>query len=230
MYCFALQDECRTQKFMDIVSAVVLQVRIRCSCNFTETNIQNYEFSCRGIENTVVFRAEIIYTSLQQARYRADSLVTLVSAWTQSETSIVVDSTRLDVDPTCPTQLGSFQDDDCVLIMTDTTRPVTVPTKIATNEIEPTGTISTSADTTGTISTSAYTSGTDRTGTVAENVAIVGALGGVLGVVCVLLIICSIFATVFVVQRKRKQTTSRYMYILFKNCVCLSLVSSGIPK
>ena len=218
MYCFALQDERRTEKFMDIVSAVVLQVQTRCLCNFTKTNVRNYEFSCRGIENTVVFRAEIIYTSLQQARYRADSLVTLVSEWTQSAASIVVDSTRLDVDHTCPTQLGSFQDDDCVLIITDTTRSETVPTRITTNEIEPTGTISTSADITG---TSAYTTGTDRTGTVAENVAIVGALGGVVGVVCVLLIICSIFTTVFVVQRKRKQTTSRYIDVF---------VSSGIAK
>ena len=221
MYCFALQDERRTEKFMDIVSAVVLQVQTRCLCNFTKTNVRNYEFSCRGIENTVVFRAEIIYTSLQQARYRADSLVTLVSAWAQSAASIVVDSTRLDVDHTCPTQLGSFQDDDCVLIITDTTRSETVPTRITTNEIEPTGTISTSADITG---TSAYTTGTDRTGTdrtgtVAENVAIVGALGGVVGVVCVLLIICSIFTTVFVVQRKRKQTNSRYMDVFVSSVI-----------
>ena len=106
---------------MDIVSAVVQQVHMRCLCNFTETNIRNYEFSCRSIENTVVFRAAIIYNGSQQGRNRAEDLVTLVSAWAQSETSIVVDSTRLDVDPTCPTQLGSFQDDDCQLVLTDPT-------------------------------------------------------------------------------------------------------------
>ena len=111
----------RTQKFNNIVSAVVQQVQMRCSCNFTETNIQNYEFSCRSIENTVVFRAAITYTGSQQARYRAENLVTLVSGWAQSETSIVVDSTRLVVDPTCPTQLGSFQDGDCQLVLTDPT-------------------------------------------------------------------------------------------------------------
>ena len=43
--------------------------------------------------------------------------MTLVSEWAQSKTSIVVDSTRLDVDPTCPTQLGSFQDGDCQLVI-----------------------------------------------------------------------------------------------------------------
>ena len=167
---------------MEIVSAVVQQAQMRCLCDFTETNIQNYEFSCRSIENTVVFRAQISYTSLQQARYRADSLVTLVSAWAQSGTSIVVDSTRLDIDPTCPTQLGSFEDDDCQLVLTD-----------------PSVTDTTS---------------TDPTGTVGGNVAIVGAIGGVVGVVCVLLIICSIMLIIFVVQRKRKHRTFRYIAVL----------------
>ena len=185
LFVFAfLQDERRAQKFMDIVSAVVQEVQMRCLCNFTETNIQNNEFSCRSIENTVVFRAEIIYTSLQQARYRAENLVTLVSGWAQSGTSIVVDSTRLDVDPACPTQLGSFQGGDCVL--TDT--PATDPT---------------SADTTGTDTTS--------TATVGGNVATFASLGVVVGVVCVLLIICSIIIIIFVVQRKRKHRTFRYI-------------------
>ena len=161
-----MQDDRRAQKFNDVVSAVVQQVQMGCLCNFTETNIQNYEFSCRSTENTVVFRAEIIYTGSQQARYRAENLVALVSGWAQSETSIVVDSTRLDVDPTCPTQLGSFQDGDCEL--------------------------------------------TDPTGTVGGNVATFASLGVVVGVVCVLLIICIIIA-IFVVQRKRKHRIFRYM-------------------
>ena len=152
---------------MDIVSAVVQEVQMRCSCSFTETNIRNNEFSCRSIANTVVFRAEIIYTSLQQARYRAENLVTLVSGWAQSGTSIVVDSTRLDVDHTCPTQLGSFQDGDCEL--------------------------------------------TDTPGTVGGNVATFASLGVVVGVLCVLLIICSIIIIIFVVQRKRKHRTFRYI-------------------
>ena len=46
------QDEDRSRKFMDIVSAVVQSVQGDCSCNFTEINIPNFEFSCRSIENT----------------------------------------------------------------------------------------------------------------------------------------------------------------------------------
>ena len=104
--------------------------------------------------------------------------MTLVSEWAQSGTSIVADSTRLDIDSTCPTQLGSFQDDDCQLVLTD-----------------PTGTDITS---------------TDPTETVVRNVATFAALGGAFGVVCVLLI-CSIVIIIFVVQRKRKYRTFRYI-------------------
>jgi len=95
------------------VSAVVQSVQGDCSCNFTEANIPNFEFSCRSIENTVVFRAEIVYTTFGDP-YTADGLVALVSTWAQSgTTSISVDSTRLDVDPSCPTQLQSFEAGDC---------------------------------------------------------------------------------------------------------------------
>ena len=186
------------------MSAVVQQVQMSCSCSFTEANIRNNEFSCRSIANTVVFRAEIGHT-------RAEDLLTLVSAWAQSGTSIVVDSTRLDIDPTCPTQLGSLQDDDCEL---------SDPTGTDITSMDPSGTDPTSADPTsagpsGTDTTSADprvtdTSSVDPTGTVGGNVATFAALGGAFGIVCVLLIISSIIIIIFVVQRKRKHRTFRY--------------------
>ena len=195
-----MQDERRTQKFNDVVSAVVQEVQMSCSCSFTEANIRNNEFSCRSIANTVVFRAKIGHT-------RAEDLLALVSAWAQSGTSIVVDSTRLDVDPTCPTQLGSFQDDDCEL---------SDPTGTDTTSMDPSGTDSTSAGPSGTDTTSVNPSVTDTTsmdpsGTVGGNVATFAALGGAFGIVCVLLIICSIIIIFFVVQRKRKHRTFRYI-------------------
>ena len=99
---------------MDIVSAVVQSVQGDCSCNFTEINIPNFEFSCRSIENTVVFRAEIVYSNFGEDPYRADDLVALVTTWAQSgTTSINVDSARLDIDSSCPTQLESFEAGDC---------------------------------------------------------------------------------------------------------------------
>jgi len=112
-FFFFFQNDNGNQKGEDIVSAVVQSVEGDCSC---ETNITNFEFSCRSIENTVVFRAEIVYTAFGEDPYTADDLVVLVSTWAQSGTAsilISVDSTRLDVDPSCPTQLESFEAGDC---------------------------------------------------------------------------------------------------------------------
>ena len=128
--CVCLQEEKREQKFADIITAIVQSVEESCSCTFSQANVQNREFSCRSIENTVVFRAEIIYNTPDQNGYRARDLVTFVSAWAQSGTSIVVDSTRLDVDPACPTQLGSLQDGDCEVPTVEATSTPTVHTII----------------------------------------------------------------------------------------------------
>ena len=127
--CICLQEEKREQKFADIITAIVQSVEESCSCTFSQANVQNHEFSCRSIENSVVFRAEIIYDNPDQNGYRARDLVTFVSAWAQSGTSIVVDSTRLDVDPACPTQLESLQDGDCEVPRVEATLTPTVNTE-----------------------------------------------------------------------------------------------------
>ena len=98
------------KKSEDIISAVADIVETRCSCGFTAVNIQDNEFSCRSIENTVVFRAEIMYSG----NFNADELVGFISDWIQGGASIVTDGTRLAVDNSCPTQLDSFLSDDCV--------------------------------------------------------------------------------------------------------------------
>ena len=81
------QEDNPDQKFQDIISAVVSVVSTMCSCTFTQDNIQNYEFSCRSIENTVVFRAEIVYASFA---FTATRLVDVISQWVQSAPSLVV--------------------------------------------------------------------------------------------------------------------------------------------
>ena len=98
------------KKSQDILSAVADVVEARCSCGFTAAHIQDNEFSCRSIENTVVFRAEIMY----YGNFNAGELVGFVSYWVQGAASIVADGTRLAVDNSCPTQLDSFLSEDCV--------------------------------------------------------------------------------------------------------------------
>ena len=112
---FPFQEDSPDQKFQEIIAAVVSAVSMMCSCTFTQDNIQNNEFSCRSIENTVVFRAEIAYTSLT---FSATQLVDFISQWVQSAPSLVVGASmsRLDVDTDCPTQLDSFLSEDCVSV------------------------------------------------------------------------------------------------------------------
>ena len=96
---------------------------MRCSCTFTKDNIQNNEFSCRSIENAVVFRAEIVYTDFT---YTAAELVDFVSQWVQSAPSFVVgpSMSRVNVDTNCPAQLDSFLSEDCVSMDQEKTQSI----------------------------------------------------------------------------------------------------------
>ena len=98
------------KKSQDILSDVADVVEMRCSCGFTAAHITDNKFSCRSIENTVVFRAEIMYSG----NFNAGELVGFISDWVQGGASIVADGTKLAVDNSCPTQLDSFLSDDCV--------------------------------------------------------------------------------------------------------------------
>ena len=111
------QDKDREEKTLDIVNGVVELVETTCSCMFVGDNIVMKEFSCRSDENTVVFRGEIVYMS--DGESTAGSLVVFISQWVQDGASIFVAGVRLDVDSTCPTELDSFNSEDCKAVITD---------------------------------------------------------------------------------------------------------------
>ena len=75
--------------------------------------IKSYEFSCRSSADAVVFRAEMKHYSYAE-EYNASDFVEIISSWVENDASIVVDDSRLSVDPTCPTELESFEARDCV--------------------------------------------------------------------------------------------------------------------
>jgi hypothetical protein len=61
----------------------------------------------------VVFKARLSYTS-QVGTYTAEDLVTLFSLWVSSGPPLTVTGTVLSVDPTCPVELESLTDEDCL--------------------------------------------------------------------------------------------------------------------
>ena len=98
---------------LDIITEVTDAVGEKCSCSFVMEIIHMYEFSCRSGTSAVVFRAELKYYGYTE-EYTASDFVEIISSWVENGASLVVDGSRLSVDPTCPTELESFEADDCV--------------------------------------------------------------------------------------------------------------------
>ena len=87
-----------------------------CSCNFNSDNIIDDTFSCRASQeqfrNTVVYRA-IITLQVPASITDADDIVILLSDWVESKPSVRVNRITLELDPSCPTMLDSFDSNDC---------------------------------------------------------------------------------------------------------------------
>ena len=89
---------------------------MRCSCEFTSSNIIDDTFSCRGSQgefrNTVVYRA-MITLQVPASITDADNIVVVLSEWVESAPSVRVNRVTLDIDSNCPTMLASFDSNDC---------------------------------------------------------------------------------------------------------------------
>ena len=81
------------------------------TCGLTAANIKDDEFSCHGgLTNFIVYRARIVGTDT----YSAPGLVSLMQSWVGSgRASIMVQSSRLHLDPTCDAYLDTLQSPDC---------------------------------------------------------------------------------------------------------------------
>ena len=104
---------------MDIKKEIIKQVLMRCSCQFTTSNIISDTFSCRGshgeFEDTVVYRAKITL-QVPISITDADDIVTFINLWAQNEPSVAVYGITLALDADCPTMLDSLDSDDCVIV------------------------------------------------------------------------------------------------------------------
>ena len=112
-----IQEDSREQKLSDIKIRITQEILMRCSCEFTTSNITDDAFSCRGSQgqfrNTVEYRA-MITLQVPASTTNADGIVSIISDWLESEPSVTVNDVVLDLDPNCPTKLDSFNSNDCV--------------------------------------------------------------------------------------------------------------------
>lgn len=93
-------------------------------CLLSNRTIRDAELSCRhDFVDQIVFRARIT----GNGRYSATGLVDLLQSWAESgSASVVINSVRYHIDPTCSVSLDSLQATDCAVVVTTTT--TTAPT------------------------------------------------------------------------------------------------------
>ena len=107
----------------DVRRGIALQMAHLCpTCGVTIANIKDDEFSCRhGLITQIVYRARIVGTET----YSAPGLVSIIQTWVASNiSSIMVQSSRLHLDPSCSTKLDSLFATDC----SHSTGPISPPT------------------------------------------------------------------------------------------------------
>ena len=113
-----------TSKLQDILKETAATLEPQCQCQVRTTYITDAEVSCPPERSTdVIFRAR-----LNSAPYVSDlELITYLQHWVSSGTAtVLVETSRLDVDPMCPTLIQSFNDPLCSAV----TEPTEVPTTV----------------------------------------------------------------------------------------------------
>ena len=108
------------------MKAIVRAIDELCLCGFGEQHILSYEVGCRSDPHGLVFRAELLYNGPKATNQ--STLLGLVSNWIGDGASLLIDSVRYDIDPSCPLMLESFDDGECIEVLPSssaTTEPST---------------------------------------------------------------------------------------------------------
>lgn len=80
-----------------------------CGCHIPTNHIQEGQFLCLDKPDQVLFRARVYRTQ----EYSSQALVQSLQEWTAGAQTIVVASTRLQVDDFCQAKIHSFSDPNC---------------------------------------------------------------------------------------------------------------------
>ena len=95
-----------------IIDILVEHVRARCICDFPRAQINQSVFKCHAESpNYVTFRASI-HAYLNLSKYY---LVELIEDWISTQESAVILGEKLIIDKQCPTEITSFDDQECLL-------------------------------------------------------------------------------------------------------------------
>ena len=102
-----VQETNSDAKLSDISAALSVPLQQQCGCSLS---VQKSHFSCFGSTDSqmVVFLAELSYTALPGV-----DMPSLLTSWVTSTPHIIVASTQMQVDPTCPVVIASLKPESC---------------------------------------------------------------------------------------------------------------------
>ena len=91
---------------------LVNTLRSRCNCNISSLNIQRDSFSCGQLDHLILYRGQIFGSN----DFSSSGLASLMQSWVSSnQASLTIDSFRMPIDPTCPTQINTLTAPNCPL-------------------------------------------------------------------------------------------------------------------
>ena len=121
---FLAQESNSDVKLSEISEALSVSVQLLCNCFLS---MQRHFFSCLDTtdSHTVVFLAELSYIA-----HPSVDMPSLLTSWVASTPHIIVTSTQLQVDPTCPVVIDSLKPKRCPV--TTVAPPANQPTNSST--------------------------------------------------------------------------------------------------
>ena len=107
VHCFYVQETNSDTKLSEITAALSVPLQLLCNCSLS---VQRHFFSCLATvdSQTVVFLAELSYTV-----HPSVDMSSLLTSWVTSTRHIIVASTQLQVDSTCPVVIDSLEPKRC---------------------------------------------------------------------------------------------------------------------
>ena len=91
------------EKLADITISIISAVNSRCQCSLTVNHITNEHFLCTSDQQVVLYRAQL------SGHSDCARVLSYIQQWINGgQTSIVVQSNSINVDPYCPIEVASL--------------------------------------------------------------------------------------------------------------------------
>ena len=127
---YTLQNSDTDDKQIQLKTQLIDTLKLACKCDISISNIQSDTFSCGQLDHLILYRGQIFGSN----DFSSSGLLNIMQSWVSSnQATLVIDSFRMPLDPSCPTPLNSLMAPDCPLGAKGTQHHVFFPTSVPTS-------------------------------------------------------------------------------------------------